>query len=200
MKKWLFILIFLILVTAVHAEVQDTAIVTINIINQPPRITALSFSPIPAYEDSVLECKPDIVDEAPDNVEVEYKWYNNGVYFADAKKVDGFEEDDQLTCVAKPVDSLGLEGETVVRTIRIQKTPFATKAVMFVMGTLGVESNAQNTLALQQQGLGSITGYVVSEMTIASSLMPLLLFLILLIVLVNINLAMRYLIRKRTVS
>ena len=195
------ILVFVLLVQIVNAQTKATAkgYVSITIINNPPQITSISFSPEIAYQDSIIECNPTIIDEVPDEVKVEYKWYKNSIMLdANTKTISGFEEDDYITCEATPIDVANQKGNTLTKTIQIQKTPLTTKAAMFMMNSLGVKAKTQDTIALQQQGLTAITGYVVSEMNTSVALMPILLFLVLLLVLININLTMRYIIKKKS--
>lgn len=203
MKKIIMILVFVMLTANVNALIEtvtDTATVSLRIINQPPRLIALTFSPKVAYQDSILQCNPEVKDEVPDKIELQYKWYINGNKIANTPTLDGFEEDDQITCEALALDHNGLKSNTLTRTIQIQKTPTTTKAAMFVMNALGVQTTTQKTLELQSQGMASITGFVVGEMNIGGTMLPIILFLLILVVLININLTMRYLIKKRSQS
>ena len=206
MKKRIILLLTLLLIGLSSVEAENEVVtakgyVSINIINQPPRITAISFSPQTAYQDSTLECNPTILDEDPHNIEVEYKWYKNSVLLdTSAQRLSGFKEEDYITCEATPTDSANLKGNTLTKSIKIQKTPLTTKAAMFMMNTLGAKTNTAETIALQQQGMASITGYVVGEMNTTAAMLPILLFFVLLLVLININLTMRYLIKKKSYS
>ncbi|OGM02951.1 hypothetical protein A3K72_01775 [Candidatus Woesearchaeota archaeon RBG_13_36_6] len=200
----LLVILFLISLSSVQAEnevVTAKGYVTINIINQPPRLISLFLAPEVAYEDSVLECNPEIIDEALDKVKVDYKWYRNGALL-DTKKqtLSGFEEEDYITCEATPIDAANLKGNTLTKTIQIKKTPLTTKAAMLVMNSLGAKANTAETIALQQQGMTAITGYVVGEMSTSTAMLPIFLFFVILLVLVNINLIMRYLIKRRSYS
>ena len=206
MKKRLVLIVVLFLVSLSNVKAEKEVVtakgyVTINIINQPPKLISISFSPEVAYQDSVLECNPTIMDEAVDKVKVDYKWYKNGALLdANTQWLSGFEEEDYVTCEATPIDFAGLRGNTLTSSIQIQKTPMTTKAAMLMMSSLGAKANTAETIALQQQGFASITGYVVGEMNTSAAMLPILLFFVVLLVLININLTIRYLIKRSSCS
>ena len=178
------------------------AIVMVNIINNPPMITSISFSPIVAYSDSILTCLPTVQDEAPQYVTYIFRWYSNGELLpADNQaSLSGFGEDSQITCEAIPIDVISQRGPAFSGTIKIQKTPLIAKAELATLSTIGIKTSTAKLLELNQQGIGSLTGYVVSEIGSTPNQSPyagLLVALIILILLIDLNVFIRYVIKRR---
>jgi hypothetical protein len=175
--------------------------VYVNIINNPPEITDIGFSPEVAYSDSVVECVPAVIDEVPKEVRFEYRWHINGnIVDSRENKISGFREGESVSCEALPIDVAGQRGEALSKVITIKETPLNTKVELAVFNAMGVKINAEKMLGLESQGLGAMTGYVVEEMSSSgqdASYMGILVALVLLFVLVDINLVIRYIIKRR---
>lgn len=172
--------------------------VSLGIINQPPAIAMININPEQAYSDSKLRCEVQVIDESADEVLVEYRWYKNSIMLEEkTNELSGFEEQDQITCQATPIDKFGLRGNSKTKTIQIKETTFATKATMFMLNTIGLETTTSEIVILQQQGMASVTGYVIGEVSASTSYIPLLLFLVIVLLLVNLNIFMRYKIKQR---
>jgi hypothetical protein len=181
------------------------AIVIVNIINNPPQITSISFSPSKAYSDSILTCLPEVQDEAPQYVTYIFSWYKNSelLLAENSASLSGFAEDNQITCEAIPLDVIDQRGPAFSATIKIQKTPFVAKAELVTLSLLGIKTTTAELLELNKQGIGSLTGYVASEIGSAptqASYVGLLAAIILLILLIDLNIFIRYIIRRRAVQ
>ena len=205
MKKVFLLLLIFGMICSVRAIAEGQAVaqgfVYITIINNPPKITDISFSPETAYSDSVVKCIPQVIDEVPAEVEFNYRWYRNGnLLEIQTNEIQGSSENDLITCEAVPIDCASQKGAAFSKTIRIEKTPTIARAELFALNTAGIRTSTQKILELNQQGLGSITGYVVAEIGSTGqevSYLGLLVALIVLIILVNINLVIRYVIKRR---
>lgn len=201
----LFLLIAFSLSCYAEGEMAATAVaqgfVYINIINNPPEIVAIGFSPEVAYSDSVVECIPAVVDEVPKEVRFEYRWYSNGnIMDTKENKISGFNEGEGVSCEALPIDVAGQRGAAFSKVIKIEKTPLNTKVELAVLNAVGVETSTERMLGLERQGLGAMTGYVVEEIGASgqdASYIGVLVALVLLFILVDVNLAIRYIIKRR---
>lgn len=178
--------------------------VYVYIINNPPKILDLSFAPAIAYSDSIVSCIPTVQDEAPEYVTYNFRWYRNGELIPAQTKstLSGFGENDQITCEAVPIDSANQSGAAFSKSLTIQKTPLMAKAELLAFSAMGAKADTEKVLELNQQGLTAVTGYVISESGSGSQLpvFGLLFALLLLLLLVDINIFMRFRIKRRNMQ
>lgn len=195
MKK-LVILILILLSFSVNALTsKDYGYVTINIINQPPQITNLSFNPAIVFEDSELICNLTIKDEELENIIPYFSWYKNNILLNNTlSKLSGFQAGDIIECKAFVKDKYNLSSEERSITIRVNSTSIRTKLTKNVLNLLGAKTNIENTINLEQQGLGAITGYAVKESDVTSRQTPyyFIIFILTFILIININLIYRH--------
>lgn len=193
-SKLLLIIPFLLLsATAVSGEQSVAkAEITFGIINEAPVITHISLSPAEAFVDEPLECEAEVEDEHPDLVTYSYIWYVNG------HRVDhggesfyDFEEGDEVTCVMVPSDIHQAEGNPRKASTSILEAKATTKAWNTVIEIIGGDSTYAETAALQEKGIGSITGFVAGEGMKKAPAIPALAFLVVILLIINLNLLMR---------
>jgi hypothetical protein len=192
----LLILIFVLVSFSVNAlTTKDYGYITINIINQPPRIINISFNPNVVFEDSELICNLTIKDEELESIIYHFEWYKNNIQLNNTlPKLSGFKPGDTIECRAFVEDKYNLSSEEKSVIISVNSTPIRTKLTKSVLNLLGAKTNIEDTLKLEQQGLGAITGYAVKESGVTSKQIPyyFIIFILILIMLININLIFRH--------
>ena len=137
-KKTLLSIILILLSSFAIASpvevVSDVGIVNLTIINRPPVITDIFFSPDSAFEDSKLECIAIINDENLDEIQLVYKWYiNNELIETKENYLTGFNENDLVKCEVTPIDNKNVSGETKNILININKRSALSAITGFIV-------------------------------------------------------------------
>jgi hypothetical protein len=184
MRKFVFLIMLLLCLNYVYASSKAYATIEIKVINRAPEISSLAFVPNEAYYDSTLECLPVIKDETPDTVKVDYMWYKNGILMEnEGNKFSGFEDNDEITCEAIPIDSYGLKGEMKSVKTKILQSNIQVRILKPMLNTAGIGVNAKE---LQENtNIGAITGMVTGKNTGANSGLTLLFLLVLFAILLT---------------
>lgn len=114
--------------------VSDKGTVTLTIVNRPPVIKDIQFSPEIAFGDTTLECIPILNDENPSEVKLIYRWYvNNELVETNGNYLIGFKGNDLVRCEATPIDNENVFGETKSASILINKKPVLSAITSFVI-------------------------------------------------------------------
>lgn len=124
MKKIILILVLLILIPKIDANTV-TGYVFLEVINNPPEITALSLHE--PYEDTDLTCNVKFKDEK-DNIILYYKWYKNNNLIVDQNinilSKEYFNKNDIITCSVLPYDNIQYGQE---KNISVQILPISLR-------------------------------------------------------------------------
>jgi hypothetical protein len=90
-----------------------------------------------------------------------------------------------------PIDVHGEEGEAFVSSIRVEERRVSTKALMGATQLLGMSLRTEEIIAVEESGGAAITGYVVAGAAESPRFQGILLVGLMILVLVNINIAVR---------
>jgi len=192
--------LFLSLLFAVRFTASNEVVgrITLTIINRPPEIIGLYFSPGIAYTDSQLRCIAEVGDEDKEHARAEYAWLVNGKEIDEqTNSLVNLKENDVVECIATPMDSQGLGGEPRSISLVVSKVhpPVAmTKALVNMLGgKITLEESAQ----LEKKGIPAITGYVTAQAYGNTNFIWLLITIVIILILINLNLFLRMKMRKR---
>lgn len=134
MKPLIYVLFFIIIVSSVTAGVTETGKVSVEVVNEPPRVIDVKTSE--PFENEPLVCDPVIEDEIEDGYAA-YHWYKNNVLIdGQAGHILGeefFQEGDVITCEVTPND-LVQDGESKSVSVVIKPRPFASAITGAVVG------------------------------------------------------------------
>ncbi|MFH1915647.1 MAG: hypothetical protein ABIJ21_00130 [Nanoarchaeota archaeon] len=164
MKHWMILFISLFILSSYTSANQVVGQVILRVENRIPTVLDITFSPQAPYPDDILSCIPDIEDEQPKEVRIDYSWERNGVAIENnAAILQDLRADDAITCTATPTDDEGAIGKSFKKTITIQTPTAAAKMTKTLANAFGKDINLAQSTKLEEQGLSAITGYVVYE-------------------------------------
>lgn len=164
---FLYLIIIALVSLSAYAEVSiTTATVGLTKINVAPQMKSVSIDPPGPYDDSMLLCNAVVLDEEPESVNLHYTWYRNSVKMDYRESyLKGLHANDVLSCEIIPEDNYnefgqGLRSNEVV----IQKSPATMKVITGFINLMGGNADTAELTEASKSGLGSITGYTVSEL------------------------------------
>ncbi len=175
----LFILIFSPSILASNLQYGE---IKFTVINSPPIVKSIAFSTEKPYSDTTLRCFPEIYDESPNDVSIEYLWYINGERKENNKKeISGFKESDLVRCEILLIDIHGEKGDTKSAEIKILETPIQVKIIKHLVNLVDKKASIQEVK--ESIEMPAITGSVIggSNNPTVSILISIILFLTLLI-------------------
>ena len=125
----------------------DTGFATVIVGNTLPSFTSVVLSPIPAYEDTTLECAPSgWFDPDGDPEGALHEWWIGGVQSAaTGAQLTGadFDHFDEVTCVAIPWDGANQGNPLTSNTVTIENTPPLDPTVELVPLPLHVDEDLE---------------------------------------------------------
>ena len=205
MKKIiLFFLLIIINTFVVYGSNIVTGYVTINIRNDPPEIKSISFEQSEVYEDSVIKCKAEVIDESPNTVQLRYNWFINGNPLninTDSLAPDYFSSNDIVTCMITPND-LVQDGKPKNVSVSVKPIPIGTRVTKGVLQLAGVSSSAEEIISIKKEkGMLGVTGFVVKEIGTNSESLTItfLIFILMIAFLVTANLVIRTSIKRHKI-
>lgn len=181
MRVYILLLLLLCCTQTSYAEVVGTVHLTIK--NMPPRIEEAAIIPGTVYADTIPSCEYRIVDEVPDSVIVDEQVLVNGMKFEKTQLQEG----DVVECILLPEDSAGQQGEEASVSSVVQKKEFSLANSASGIVDKGV--------SMSRQGMRSITGMVTGNSRDSGLLTAL--SLIIVLTFINLNLFIRYMMRRR---
>jgi hypothetical protein len=197
-KSCLVLILFSLLQAAVLAQEADVSVsyayIELNITNDAPVISSLSFGRHPVFDDSVIVCNATASDRENDIVQFRYAWYVNGQMIDyDRKELPSgnFAALDSVACEAIPYD-LNADGLGALTSVVVSKTPPYASFVKAALSYVGSQAKVSEIVGAQNQGLASVTGFAVVELWSSDAgYAGFLLFVGFLLVFININVILR---------
>ncbi len=174
------------------------AYVRFNVTNHPPKVENITLIPENPFPDSILECSAVIYDEDKRNIRVYFEWYKNDILLEeDTNKLSDFKAGDIIKCKITPND-LAQNGTPTLISVIIQKPEVTSVILKNTLNFLGSNTNLEEISSYQQEGFNAVTGFVVAEGAQNKGPISLIGILFILII-VNINLIVRRLTKKRKI-
>lgn len=196
MKLILFIIVFLLLPILTYSAQRDTAIITLTIINLPPVINNVSFSSSDIYSDMEVTCYADIFDEDIKNLKIEYSWYINDFQKAAGQSFSGFNENDYVSCRVTATDSAGVKSKEVGSGFFVKQVPQESKLIKNFVNSIGGKIDLKKANELNNDGVISITGFVISENVSNGNIIIVLAVLVIVLLLINVRMVLKERIRR----
>lgn len=105
-------------------DVQTRGYVYLTIIDPMPEIRNLTITS-PAYPYSRVECKADIIDNLPESVKLNYRWYVDDEFVSEAGFLSGneaaLESGQEVRCEVIAYDSIGQASNIATASTTVQK-------------------------------------------------------------------------------
>lgn len=149
------------------SQAEDSAVVTLNVVNRPPRVVDIVV-PASVFPDSEVSCIPIVDDEIPSAVSVRYFWTLNGRPISETKSVSLVHYDtgkgDVIECTLFPRDSAGQQGEQASRSMVVESISIGVLVSKAALNAMGIPAGTDTVNAVADSGgLTAITGLAYSE-------------------------------------
>ncbi|MBN2421886.1 hypothetical protein JXB41_01550 [Candidatus Woesearchaeota archaeon] len=193
------VLLFLNFICFSSAEkATANAYITLEIINDIPEIQNAVFDSSIYYEDSALRVKTVVKDEFPEQLEFHYKWFvNNDLVSKEDSLEYEFEPGDEIICIITAEDPAHQYSNSVTVHTKINKSPASSVVIKKTMLLVGIKDiRTEEVRELQEKGLMSVTGFVVSEADYSVGGFSTIILLVILLLLVTLNITLRIRINK----
>jgi hypothetical protein len=207
-KKTLLLIGLIIAFLSCHIVLGEISVskayVKVTIINDPPEIVDMSLGPKRYYEDVDLQCSAITEDKQDDVAMLEFRWYRNGELLdvtTDTLGEEYFRKGDLIVCEITPRDEQDI-GKAKNITALIRAIPLNTRITKTMLAALGVIADSSKIESVRaEKGLAGITGFAVQEIqkNPAGLRGSFLVLLLVVLVVVNLNLVMRYILRREKI-
>ncbi len=111
-------------VLTAETTVQTKAYIYITIIDPVPELHNLTITS-PVYPYSKVECKAEVIDNLPESVKLNYRWYVNGEFVSEAESLSdrevALEPGQEVRCEVIAYDSIGQASNIVTANTNVQK-------------------------------------------------------------------------------